>query len=340
VAPIDFHFLQDGSQAPASVAGELVAWIEEARRSIDVAIYDFEAGEGETAKVADALEAAEARGVGVRVAFNIERIHRPAAPPPPRSQPEEIEGLEVSTRGVRGDGSLMHHKYAVRDGESVWTGSANWTEDAFGREENVIVKVDSPEVARAYKANFEQLWSKNSVERSGGQGRDARVGDSVVRPVFSPKGPSLPHLIAERLAEARHRIRILTPVLTAGPILGTLAELAARRAFDLAGAYDLTQMEEVMAQWRQVPANHWKIEAWRVIAPCLSGKRSTPYRPDSVHDYMHAKLVVAGDEVLTGSYNASRGGAENAENVLHIRDADVAQRFAAFADQVAERYRA
>ena len=59
-----------------------------------------------------------------------------------------------------------------------------------------------------------------------------------------------------------------------------------------------------MRQWRAVPRNLWKVVAWQAIAPRLSGKVSTPYRPGSVHDYMHAKFVVADDEVLVGSYNS------------------------------------
>ena len=47
---------------------------------------------------------------------------------------------------------------------------------------------------------------------------------------------------------------------------------------------------------------------------------------------MHAKAVVADGEVLTGSYNCSHGGEENAENVLWIQDA-------AAADQVARVHR-
>ena len=55
---------------------------------------------------------------------------------------------------------------------------------------------------------------------------------------------------------------------------------------------------------------------------------------------MHAKVVVADGEVVTGSYNLSRGGEENAENVLHIRSGALAERFGAFAERVAARYAA
>jgi phosphatidylserine/phosphatidylglycerophosphate/cardiolipin synthase-like enzyme len=53
---------------------------------------------------------------------------------------------------------------------------------------------------------------------------------------------------------------------------------------------------------------------------------------------MHAKSIVADDEVLTGSFNCSRNGESNAENVLHITAEPVAERFAAFTDTVAARY--
>jgi phosphatidylserine/phosphatidylglycerophosphate/cardiolipin synthase-like enzyme len=338
VPAIEVEFLQDEGRPASAVAAELSAFILAAERSLDVAIYDFEAGAGAAASVADALEEALRRGVGVRVAFNLERLPS-GPPPPPKGDPRVIEGLSVPTRAVRGQGALMHHKYVVRDGTDVWTGSLNWTDDAFTREENVIVRVRSEAIASSYLANFERLWARQKVDGSGTPDGSADVEGVPVRVEFSPEEPPLAHLVADRLGRASKRIRILTPVLTSGPILGTLAEFAGRPSFDLAGAYDHTQMEEVQAQWRGVPANRWKIEAWKVIAPRLSGKRSTPYGPESVHDYMHAKAVVADGHVLTGSYNCSRGGNDNAENVLQFDSGQLAERFASFAEQVAARYR-
>ena len=157
--------------------------------------------------------------------------------------------------------------------------------------------------------------------------------------MFSPRGPSLAHLAAERIASADHRVRILSPVITSGAVLGTLAELAGRASFDLVGAYDATQMREVVGQWQAWPPNHWKIAAWEAIRPRLSGKVTTPWSAaGGVHDFMHAKVVVADGDVLTGSYNLSHGGEENAENVLHIRSGALAERFGAFVERVATRY--
>jgi phosphatidylserine/phosphatidylglycerophosphate/cardiolipin synthase-like enzyme len=336
--PVEVSFLEDGEQTAASVAGRLVEFIGEARRSVDVAIYDFHAREGAGAVIADALASAARRGVAVRVAFNVERPRSAAQPRPPVSRPDDIDGVDVPTRGVRGDGSLMHHKYAIRDGAVVWTGSANWTDDSFTREENLILRLDSSEIAKAFTGDFEELWNKQRVEASGGEGPLLAMGDGLVEPFFSPRGPSLAHLAAGWLARARHRIRVLSPVITSGAILGTLAEIASRGTFDLAGAYDRTQMEEVQRQWHDRPTNTWKLEAWKMIAPRLSGKRSTPYAEGSVHDYMHAKAIVANGAVLAGSYNLSRAGEENAENVVLIRSGATAQRVAAFAERVAARY--
>ena len=336
---LEFDFLSDGGQTAEDVTARLCAFIGEAGRSLEVAIYDFHAREGATAKIADALEAATARGVAVRVAFNVE--HEPARGHvvPMAADPRVIDGLEVPTRGVYDEGALMHHKYVVRDARAVWTGSTNWTDDAFTREENVLLRVSSPPIAAAYGANFEQLWSHGHLERSGGSGDLADLGNGfTAQPFFSPRGPSLAHRIAERIGAARRRVRVASPVFTSGAVLGTLAELAGRHSFDLRGAYDATQMREVEGQWRGYPPNHWKIEAWHALRPRLSGKDSTAYAQGSVHDYMHAKIAVADDETLTGSYNLSHGGEENAENILHIVGEPVAEKFAAFVDAIADRY--
>lgn len=333
-------FIEDGAQTAAQVARDIVAFLEEAALTLDVAIYDFHANTGQTATIAKALKAASARGVRVRVAFNTEACTHPADACPMQCDPELIAGLAVSTRGVSTPGSLMHHKYVVRDGSSVWTGSTNWTDDAFTREENVLMTVDSPALAAAYRQNFEKLWAKQHVVRTGGTGEEVVLDHDVrVRPFFTPSPPSLAQLAAARIADADRRVRVVSPVVTSGAVLGTLAELAGRVRFDLDGAYDRTQMEQVQRQWSRVPHNRWKIEAWRSIAPRLSGKVSTPYAPDAVHDYMHAKFLVADQHLVAGSYNLSRHGEINAENVLHVVSEFHAAQFAEFADRIAACYR-
>jgi phosphatidylserine/phosphatidylglycerophosphate/cardiolipin synthase-like enzyme len=75
------------------------------------------------------------------------------------------------------------------------------------------------------------------------------------------------------------------------------------------------------------------------MAGDFSGKDSTPWRAEgSVHDFMHAKVTVADDVVFAGSFNLSRSGEQNAENVLEIHDPELAERLATFVDEVRARY--
>ena len=110
---------------------------------------------------------------------------------------------------------------------------------------------------------------------------------------------------------------------------------------DVAGVVDGTQMEGVYHQWHLNGNSPWKIPLIARVfgrAP-FSGKPSTPYgRGDNVHDFMHAKLTVADDLVFTGSYNLSHSGERNAENVLEIRDGELAERLADWIDEVRGRY--
>jgi phosphatidylserine/phosphatidylglycerophosphate/cardiolipin synthase-like enzyme len=333
-------FLEDGGQPASATADFLTAWIDAATESLLIAIYDFDVVDPATAPIARALEAAVRRGIDVRVTFNRERSDAPDAARPMRCDPDAVDSLDVPTRSVTDRGSLMHHKYIVRDGRDVWTGSTNWTPDAFTREENVILVLTGiPELAAAYTTNFEHLWRNGHLERSGAQGPDVILERGVRAGIaFSPAPPWLSLDAARTIASADRRLRICSPVVTSGAVLALLAEHAERRKLELGGAFDRTQMEEVRRQWNEVPHNRWKISAWDVIAPHLSGKVSTPYAPGAVHDYMHAKFLVVDDEVMTGSFNFSRHGEGNAENVLHLQAEEVAMAFARYAERVAARY--
>ena len=160
-----------------------------------------------------------------------------------------------------------------------------------------------------------------------------------MRPWFCPgRGPELSQRIAKRIGVARRRVRIASPLLTAGPILGTLAEVVEEERVDVAGVCDATQVRQVFRQWAANPRSAWKGPLLQRCLKAFTGKVSTPYAPEAVHDYMHAKLTVADDVVFLGSFNLSRSGEENAENVLEIADPELADRLAGFVDALRARY--
>jgi len=292
--------------------------------------------------VRDALTGASARGVEIRLAYNVDVDHKPPVPPPPHTQPELVEALPFPTAAIPGVPDLMHHKYVIRDRTALWTGSTNWTVDSWTREENVIVTLESAELAAHYLEDFEQLWTRRDVAKSGKvDTAPFQVGGTTVRAWFCPgRGEKLAHRIATAIGTAQHRVRIASPVISSGPILGTLAQAVTDGRVDIAGVVDRTQVLEVLRQWHANGNAAWKEPLLRTVltrAP-FTGKRSTPYGPGTVHDYMHAKVTVADDVVFVGSFNLSHSGELNAENVLEIADPALADRMAAFIDSVRAAY--
>lgn len=339
---IELRTLRDGGQDPREIADALIGFVDAAERSLHGAIYDIRLSAATEARVRDALRRAVERGVDVRLVYELEEEGRDPLPAPPRTDPVLLEAELFPTHGVSTRDGLMHHKYLVRDGRTVWTGSMNWTEDSWRRQENVVVVIESEGLAYAYGLNFVELWTAETVEPTGDvQPRPVDVGEAVVRPWFSPgHGEELAHRIAKHIGKARERVRIASPVLTSGPILATLVEVVNEERCHVAGVVDDTQVDLVFHQWLTNGVSAWKVPLLRTVLTrgAFSGKVSTRWSPTSVHDFMHAKVVVADDTAFVGSFNLSRSGERNAENVVEIRNAAIADRLAAYIDEIRALY--
>jgi phosphatidylserine/phosphatidylglycerophosphate/cardiolipin synthase-like enzyme len=337
---IETRTLTDGGQQAVDVAKQVVSFLGEARRSLDLAQYDFHLGPETAALVGGAIKAAAARGVAVRMIYDVGHRNPIPVPPPPEPDVTLISSLGVPHRPIAGIPDLMHHKYVVRDGEIVWTGSANWTDDSWARQENVIVIAESTKLAADFTADFEQLWSKGIVEASGFvDPNPVRVAGNNVRAWFTPGfGEALSRRIAKRIRRARRRVRICSPVLTVAPVLSALSERISE-GLDIAGCLDRPQIEGVIYQWGIDGNAAWKLPLLRqALKADFSAKPSTPWGEQTVHDFMHAKVTVVDDVVFAGSFNLSRSGEQNAENVLEIEDPKLADRLAGFIDEVRARY--
>ena len=325
------------------MARRVASFIGAATRSLDLALYDVRLPGEPGDIVAAALREAHDRGVKLRIAYNADHPEQLIFPPPPRTKPELLEAMPFPTCGIPGIPDLMHHKYVVRDSESVWTGSMNWTTDSWTLQENVVLVAEqAPDLAGEFARNFDELWTTRNVDATGHQDpRPVDAGGQEARAWFTPgHGEELSHRIAKAIGKARERVRIASPVITAGPVLGTLAEVSAEHRVDLRGVVDRTQVDQVVYQWRTNGHSAWKIP---ILACVLAnadfkGKPSTQWTPETPHDFMHAKVTVADDWVFAGSFNLSRSGEMNAENVVEVRDAELADRLAAFIDEIRERY--
>jgi phosphatidylserine/phosphatidylglycerophosphate/cardiolipin synthase-like enzyme len=347
---IDVTFLEQDKQPPAQVAALLADFLGQARTSLHLAIYDFRLSDALAEPVVRALRDRARTGVEVRIAYDAGKPHTafPAcgADPAPPGTPDFIRRLGdgIASKPITGGDphmpKLMHHKYVVRDGAALWTGSTNWTDDSWTLQENNIVRIDSPELCAYYETDFRELWERGDIATTGAHDTGTvQVEGKPVQVAFAPgEGRSIDHDIAHHISSARRRLKVCSMLLTSGAILGALADMLNRgRLAEFGGVYDKSQMDSVLEQWQGTPAA-WKIDVFKNVTQGLSGKRSTPYAPDQPHDFMHNKVLVCDDRVVTGSYNLSHSATENAENCLILHSPELADRYNDYIDRLTTRY--
>lgn len=137
---------------------EVVRAIEATTRSIDVAMYSMSDG-----RVKDALVAAAARGVSIRVVYEGASADRAS---PTTSTSGRLEAAGIDVRYVN---KIMHHKFAIFDGPRdsldqaatalLVTGSGNWSSSAGTRyDENTLFLRGHPEAVLRFQDQFNLMW--------------------------------------------------------------------------------------------------------------------------------------------------------------------------------------
>ena len=342
-------FLAEGEQSADQVMSRLAAFINGARQTLDFAIYDMRLSDPLRARLAAALREKAQAGVDIRFCYDADK---PAPPnlaggqdPAPAGTGAFVQSLGYPWRRIAGM-KLMHSKFIIRDRRTIWTGSANMTDDAFTLMENNIVEIDSQSLSNYYAEDFEQLWEKQNFEHTGEIHTESvpltfSNESATARVMFSPGcGLEIDSEIARRVRAAQRRVRICSLLINSGTLIGELGNLLHRGGVAVDGIYDRTQMEQVYLQWQDVPQNRWKIGALKdIIARAgLIGKNSTPYTPSGRHNFMHNKVLVIDNTVITGSYNFSRSAQFNAENILFIESAPLADSYSAYIDHLKSKY--
>ncbi len=134
-----------------SIAEAIESLVRETTTSIDAALYRLN-----NPRLAGALEAADRRGVGVRLVLDQGKYD---ATPQTR---EILAGGRLRFRLLHGRGgsdSKMHHKFVILDRETVLTGSYNWTTESEDLNyENLLILRD-PSAVQEYLREYEALWA-------------------------------------------------------------------------------------------------------------------------------------------------------------------------------------
>jgi len=147
-AAIDGPYFSDRDQPGEQV----IAAINRARATLDVAMFDLTHPD-----ITAALDRARRRGVRIRlVADESQARDRRSEVPYLRSR-----GMAVRlSGGFHGARSTMHDKFAVFDGQTVATGSFNWTSSADRYNFENLIFISSPAVAGRYEAAFRRIWEQ------------------------------------------------------------------------------------------------------------------------------------------------------------------------------------
>jgi phosphatidylserine/phosphatidylglycerophosphate/cardiolipin synthase-like enzyme len=319
----------------AQLTERLVAFIEGTKESLDCAIYDLR-----HPGVLEALARVAESGKRVRIVYDgsKERSGGIEADPKPSGTEEALDaaGLLRYAEAVHDSGRhLMHDKFLIRDGQSVWSGSANFTVGGLELQDNNCLILDSPELAATYARTFAELQAKGERRALTLTGT-VKVGEAACCAYFTPKeGEGIEQTVAAALHDA-HRVRVLAFLISDPGILSALAAFKDAPDRDIRGIYDPHGMQDVLRYSKQDQSAFWFLHDARFVAAPTHA-----YTPGREQDFMHDKVFIIDDRlVITGSYNFSENAEANDENVLAIESPALAAAYTAYFDALYAAYTA
>jgi phosphatidylserine/phosphatidylglycerophosphate/cardiolipin synthase-like enzyme len=258
-------------------------------------------------------------------------------PKSPSGAAIKAAGLSKFAQPIHDKGRhLMHNKYIVQDGSSVWTGSGNFTNGGLYLQDNNFLAIRSAGVAAVYTNDFEGLAKPghakaHSVGIPGKPGL-ATLGSVKMSVQFSTQfqeAEGLETTVVKALTGAK-KIRLIAMLVSDPGILTALHGLKNR---DIQGVLDPHEMKQVM----KPPKGKSKLDPslfWFANGdPRFVAAPSHAFSKNDQNDFMHNKVLIIDDHiVITGSYNFSENAELNDENMLVIDSAGVATAYAAYFD--------
>ncbi|MCB0020334.1 MAG: SH3 domain-containing protein, partial [Anaerolineales bacterium] len=283
----------------------LIARIEDAQTSIDVAAFEFDLD-----RVADALLAAHRRGVTVRWVtddeYGLDHDSEPG-----HGQFGRLAAAGIPVHSDAGT-ALMHNKFWIFDNQTVWTGSTNITLNGTQRNNNNVLIFESAAVAEIYTREFEEMWAGQF-----GAGSPSHVGAQTVEldgiPVEILFGPE--DRVADRLTQlildAQDNIKFMAFSFTHDG----MGEALQQKAQELGAVQGIFEARSSATEHSELTRLH-----------CQS---SAQVRTDGNPAIMHHKVIIIDDAItVAGSFNFSRNADENNdENLVIIQSEEIAQAY-------------
>lgn len=296
---IEVYFAPVTPLNPWGIDNRLTALISHAQSSIDAAFYELE-----LTLVADALIERHQQGISVRLVSD--------------SQYESREAMQKCIQaGIPAvfdqRDAFMHNKFCVVDGQRVWTGSTNITENGMYRNNNNAVLFYSESLAADFHAEFSEMFELKKFGKRSPKNTPCPVltlGKTTVECYFAPEDGVQNEIISE-INECRKTIDFMAFSFTSKPIAAAMASRMAK-GVKVRGLFEA----------RDMGSPHCQDDYLR--------EHGAQVFPDRNSYNMHHKVIILDTStVITGSYNFSKNAeAQNDENAVIIHDSAVAGRYA------------
>ena len=268
----------------------LIALIDGAKKTIDLAVFEFN-----LENVAQALLSAHRRGIRVRIVYDTQFALR-------HPQINMLINAGIPAVGDQRS-AYMHNKFFIFDSQIVWTGSFNITKNAaYKNNENVII-VRDPYLARNYTLEFEEMYAGRFGKTSPANTIDVLSIRGVrVENYFAPEKEVMRH-ISGLVDMARSHIHFLAFSFTSRK-LSTALIGALDRGVKVEGVFEKRGIKHPSSKYRSLK------------------KHGALVKFDNNPAIMHHKIIVIDGQIaIFGSYNFSGNAAQvNDENLLIIHD--------------------
>jgi len=281
------------------LARGLLDFLDQALVSLNIAIHSLS-----DERVLDILNRACLRGVEVRMVIDVNAFDSEMA------QRLSEQCVEIKMREGEGR-TTMHHKFAVADGQRVWTGSANWTTSGLKINANNAIQIDNPELAQRFTQVFERLFVEEKFGEStlGISTRPIPLAQDNIIAYFAPH-PQLEQELIRMIQQAKSTIRIAMFAYTNDQIHKALLDA-------------MTRGVQIDALWARRTLHDCDVSEIDEMLELGIG-RIMP-----LSGTLHHKFAVIDNAlVITGSANWSANGvSHNDENILMIESEVVAQKY-------------
>jgi phosphatidylserine/phosphatidylglycerophosphate/cardiolipin synthase-like enzyme len=293
--------INDPDNLAGSIPEKLIERIDAAQETIDIAAF-----EADYFPISDALAAAAGRGVVVRWMTDDEN----------GIEADEDDGIglfeELEDAGVevRDDGrsALMHNKFIIFDGHTVWTGSTNLTRNGNFRNNNNVLVLESARMGRIFEREFEEMWNGEHGPRSPStvEQQSMEIQGTPLRVLFAAEDEVISEL-TPLVASAEDSIRFMAFSFTHDDLGAAVLERA-QAGVDVQGIFETRGSETEFSE----------------LGPLFCA--GLPMRQDGNPGTFHHKVfIIDGQLVVTGSLNFSNNADDsNDENVVIVANEDIA----------------